>query len=389
MSAHNGLRIVVARTAAEVDELRAAWERLEPRHLNADPDHFAAVLEGRGEAVRPHVVLAERDGEPEALAVARIEDLELEARLGYRSVFRPRVRTITLVYGGLVGDPEGEASAEVLAELRAALARREADALRMRGVRVDSALRAAAERSTSFLRRQHAASTTAHWQLTLPPSYEEFLAGRSKSTRESVKRYGKKLVKELGDRAEVRVIRDEAEIDVLFRDVERVTAQTYQKGLGASFADTPQYRALTRTAMRNGWFRAYFLDVDGAPVAFWHGMNYRGVFSIGVPGYDPAFSELRVGTFLLMRMIEDFCADREVGVLDYGFGDAEYKRRFGDERWEETDVLLFARRPRPVAVNWIRSTLFGLDKAARRLLERRGAFGRVRKRARVRLGGSK
>jgi hypothetical protein len=48
MSTQNGLRTVVARTTAEVDELRPAWERLEPRHLNADPDHFAAVLEGRG-----------------------------------------------------------------------------------------------------------------------------------------------------------------------------------------------------------------------------------------------------------------------------------------------------------------------------------------------------
>ena len=34
---------------------------------------------------------------------------------------------------------------------------------------------------------------------------------------------------------------------------------------------------------------------------------------------------------------------RATRLLDFGFGDAEYKRRFGDRSWYEEDVLIYAK----------------------------------------------
>ena len=48
---------------------------------------------------------------------------------------------------------------------------------------------------------------------------------------------------------------------------------------------------------------------------------------------------------MLAKLIEDLCAD-ESHTLDYGFGDADYKRRFGDASWLEEDVLVYAPRRR-------------------------------------------
>ena len=52
-----------------------------------------------------------------------------------------------------------------------------------------------------------------------------------------------------------------------------------------------------------------------------------------------------------MRMIEELCAEDGIDVLDYGFGESEYKRRFGSESWEEEDVLVFAPTFRGVRIN--------------------------------------
>ena len=99
-------------------------------------------------------------------------------------------------------------------------------------------------------------------------------------------------------------------------------------------------------------------------MAFWYGSGYRGVFTTATTGYDPAYTNLRVGTYVLMKLVEDLCADPTVDVLDFGFGDADYKRRFGQESWAETDVFAFAARPRPIAVNLARSAIVGAGEVA-------------------------
>ena len=151
------------------------------------------------------------------------------------------------------------------------------------------------------------------------------------------------------------------------------------------FSEEPVQRALTELAMDRGWFRGYVLYLNGTPAAFWHGNAYKGVFGVGATGFDPAFADARPGTYLLMRVVEDLAAEGSVHTLDYGFGDAEYKRNFGDERRLEEDVVLVEPRLRPVSLNLARSTVLGMTRVARRAAERAGAVSELRRRRRERL----
>jgi CelD/BcsL family acetyltransferase involved in cellulose biosynthesis len=114
---------------------------------------------------------------------------------------------------------------------------------------------------------------------------------------------------------------------------------------------------------------------------------YRCVFRIGVPGYDPALAQLRVGTFVLMKLIEDLCADETVGTVDYGFGDAEYKRRFGTRSWQEEDVFVYATTARGIRINLVRTALLDAAGVAHRVLQRSDAFGCIEREWRRRLSG--
>ena len=107
--------------------------------------------------------------------------------------------------------------------------------------------------------------------------------------------------------------------------------------------------------------------------------------AFGTPGYDPAFSHLSIGTYLQMRVIEDLCADPTVHTLDYGFGDAEYKRRFGTDSWEESNLLVFAPRPRALAINLWRSAVLAAVGATRTALTRAGVLDRIKQGWRRRL----
>jgi CelD/BcsL family acetyltransferase involved in cellulose biosynthesis len=188
-----------------------------------------------------------------------------------------------------------------------------------------------------------------------------------------------------GDDFAIKVFMTPDEIDLVFRDAEAVSTKTYQHGLGVGFEDDPLQRNLVGLSLERGWFRGYVLYLEGAPRAFWFGTVYNGTFHTGRTGFDPAYGDYHPGTFLLVRMIQDMCDDDAVDVIDYGFGDAEYKQTFGSENWLEHDVLIFASSPRAVRVNVVRTAVLGVDGLARRILGRRNLVSRLKRRWRNRL----
>jgi CelD/BcsL family acetyltransferase involved in cellulose biosynthesis len=361
-----GLGVRVARSIEELESMRPAWERLRGYHVTADPDHYRAVLDATPGA-RPHAVLVERDGEPAALALGRVEDFTLPVRFGYRVVLSPKLRALTLVYGGMMGDAGEETARTVLAELRGALAHGEADVLRLRMLEVGTPLHALALSEPGALLRPRFARPSVHYQVAIPDSLDDFLAARSYKTRRNLRYYDRRLVAQLGDRLSLRTFSDPAELDLLFADTLEVSAKTYQHALGASFVDSPVQRAVFELGLRSGWLRAYVLYVDERPIAFWHGSAYRGVLGPGMTGYDPEFHEVRAGSYVLVRRIEDACADPELTLLDWGFGDAEYKRSLSDRSWVEEDLLVFAPSWRGVRANLGRTGVLGAAELARRI----------------------
>ncbi|MGH3072198.1 MAG: GNAT family N-acetyltransferase [Gaiellaceae bacterium] len=381
-----------ARSPAELEELREPWQQLQGRHVTTDPDVFPALLESDERALRPHAILLEHDGRPRALVLARVEALTLATRIGYRVVYSPEVRALTVVYGGVLGKVDDHDAAILLGELRGELAAGEADLMRLRGLEVGTPLHAAASAAGSRALRERSAPTTAHWELDVPDSDDAFLQSLSKSTRDGAKRYARKLEQQYGDRLELEILGDVADAERIFRDLPRVAANTYQQQLGVAFGQTEAQRRLTRELLERGWFRAYVLYLDGEPVAFWHGHAYGGVFSTGVPGFDRSLAELRVGNYVLLKLIRDLCADPSIHTLDYGFGDAEYKRRFGTRSRFEQDVHLFAPSFKGLRTNIVRSGLLAGTNGGRRLLERSDALDRIKRGWRERLsrggGGS-
>jgi CelD/BcsL family acetyltransferase involved in cellulose biosynthesis len=379
------VRVTVARSLEELEPLRDAWSRLQGVQINTDPDYFLTVLASNPDAVRPHIVLLERDGEAQAMLIARIEDVRLSCRLGYRAVYSPRVRALTVVNGGFLGEHTRANADALLAELRRSLAGGEADVAQLRNLLVGSPLHVAATTAPPFLARQHLSTPLVRRHLRIRSSLDEFLQSRSSSTRQSVRRYGRKLEKEFGDRLSLEVFRDESEIGRFFAAADEIGRKTYQHGLGVALADDPVARRLAELAARRGWFRAYVLSIDGLPAAFWYGHRYRGVFATGVPGYDPAYAHLHTGTFVLMRLIDDLSGDGETEILDFGSGDAEYKRRFGDESRREEDVLVWAATAKGIRTNLTRTGVLGLIAGAKRAARSRRLGGALKNRWRARL----
>jgi CelD/BcsL family acetyltransferase involved in cellulose biosynthesis len=378
-------RVTVARTIEEVEGLRDVWEALKPERLTADLDYHLTVLQHARGVIRPHVVVLERDDNPVALAVGRVEEVDLTARVGYKTVLGPRVRALTISQGGLLGG-DGQAAEPLFAALSGALAEDKLHVLRLRLLQVGEPVHELARTRPGVLTRQHLGVQVERWRARIPATFDEYLSARSSKTRSNVKRYARRLESQFGDGVSFRVFTTPDELEELMRDTEAVHVKTYQHGMGAGLKGTELEQRLRELTAGRGWFRGFVLYLDDVPAAFWHGTAYRGVFYTGPTGYDPAHRDLRLGTYVLGRMVEKLCG--EVDWMDFGSGDAEYKRHFSDENRLEEDVTVFAPRPRPVAINLAQTTVRGASRASRAVLARSGRLRAARRAWRGRLAGN-
>jgi hypothetical protein len=371
------VRVAAIRTLDELEAVRHEWLPLIASSITTHPDYYRAVIETEPQVEAPYVLTARRDGQLEAMLLARFERIPLPCKVGYRTVYAPTVRSITVIYEGYLGDVE-EHGPRLVSELRSAIDRGVADVLLFRHLNVEHPLHRVATESGGLLTHQRLGRRTICWERTLPPTYDEFLASLSKSTRTGLTRYIKKVDRDFDGRLETRTFRNADDLDDYFRDAELVAAKSYQRGLGAGVRDNPRQRRRATVAAEHGWFRSYMVYLDGAPIAFCGGEGFEERFRYGIPAYDPEYSGYRIGNYVLMKLVEDLCDDPELTLLDFGFGDAEYKRRFGDRSWHEEDVLIYARRPRPIMINLVRTALLGVNAAALALGKRTGVLSRIK-----------
>jgi hypothetical protein len=380
----NGLTVRFTRGFDDVATMRREWESLPSDAITTDLDYFRTVVASEPTMLEPAVFTLSRGGQPEAMVIARFELLPLSFKLGYKRIYEPVVRTLTVIYRGFRGELDAETSSLVVRELTRMLGEGEIDAVIFRRLDTQHPLYRAATNEPRWFLRQLYTRVGVCWERSLPESFPAFMESLSKSSRTSVKRYSKKLERELGDRLQVRRFADADDLDAYLEHADAVAAKSYQRGLGVGVRNEPSQRMRTQLSMDRGWFRSYMLYVDDSPVAFCGGDAYGGRFHYGIPGYDPEYGEYRVGTYVLMKMIEDLCADGGIRVLDFGSGDAEYKRRFGDRMWHEADVYLFAPRVRPLFVNAARAAILGANDGLAAAARSVGVVGRVKRRWRDR-----
>jgi CelD/BcsL family acetyltransferase involved in cellulose biosynthesis len=105
-----------------------------------------------------------------------------------------------------------------------------------------------------------------------------------------------------------------------------------------------------------------------------------GVYHLQSTGFEPRLSELSPGQVMLVRVMRDL-HESGVRAIDYGFGDAGYKRIYGTESWDEATIFLYAstREGRSARL------LHRLAGAATRLAALTGLGGRLKKLWRARL----
>jgi hypothetical protein len=375
--------VKVARSLAELETYRHFFD-VHHRHAACSLE-WLCDERGKEWVASPHVFILCRGSEPKAMIVGRLGESVLHWHIGYKGLGHTRARLFRTVTGGILGDLSSSADCDLLYhELMCFLASGEADVAQIIAPS-DSQLYYTMAMRPNLLCRDHFIETVPHWRLSLPGSYDEFYKTRSGNTKSNIRQYRNRILKRYGTGIRLQRYREISDIGRLMEEIESVASKTYQRGIGVGFMNTAAIRRKWRYAAEKGWFVAYVLYIHGLPCAFWTGTIYRRTFMSEYTGFDPNLGYYHPGMFIFLRMIEDFCSGSEVQVIDFGAGDADYKRKFGTEMTSEATIHVFAPTPAGARLALLQNSTMLVSQLAKRALSVLGLTDRLKARWRKHL----
>lgn len=383
------LQIQTITSLEEIESLRREWVRLQgscaESRPNADIDGYLANLEFRGEEDSPYIVAIRAKDELQTLFVGRQSSGKIRCTIGYRRVWEPKIKKIVFVYGGILGDP-GEAEFDLfLQHLRTALGSSTADMVILNHLHAESSLYKYLQSKVKGLERGRPWLTNLHWDMEMPRNVDEFYRRLSRKHRKEIKRQMRLLSENLGGEWCVKTYEHESDVPRLCEDAGIVARKTYQFAMGISFVDNERHRKLLASRARLGWLKAHVLYCRDLPSAFYIGMQYGNTLHLNYTGYDPQWKRFSVGTILFVKMLEDLCNSNKVQRIDFGFGDADYKRSYCTCSWPEVTVYLFSRHLRPQIVNMVRGTCSGISSIGESGVKKLGYLAKIKTKWRRRI----
>lgn len=376
-------KIIVAKNFEEIEAIRPIWEQMQRSELyptpNADIDIYLSTVKSGGDDVRPCIILVKQNGDPRALLIGRCERHSLKVWLGYKTLFSPKLKCLSVVYGGVLGRPNSYVYPLLIAEISRMLHDREVDMIFFNHLRMDSDVYRVLKASHGFLCRGWLLGTQQHWSISIPDTMDQLYERYSPKNRSNLRRLISRLERAYPGQVRVVTYTNQDEVQKAIDIMAGISAQTYQFQLDSSFVDTDYTRNMLKLAAKRGWLRACVLFIGEEPSAFELALKYgKSYFGLHT-GFDPKWRRFRVGTVLFLNFLESICGDSTAKSFDFGFGDAEYKRLYSDQCWEESSVYIFAPRLYPIFVNALHSSIMAVNAALEYVFRKIGAVDWIKR----------
>jgi len=376
--------VVVARESEEIETMRPIWEAMQRNESspvpNADIDRFLAVAEHQDNVVRPYILLLKHDCRPKALVIGRIEKLRIKCAIGYGALFNPSVCGLSVVYGGILGERSSAVCAALIEKFMDMLAGGEVDVIFLNHLATDSIMYKCATQMPNIFCRGRFSKSELHWSMTIPQDVDVLYKSIAPKTRNTLRRKNRKLENEFGDELQIVTYSGRGDVPQAVSDAAMISQYTYQAGLGVGIVDDHKTREILNVSAHHGWLRMSILYIKGEPCAFQLGLLYGRTYFLEQLGFHPKWTHWNVGTVLFNKILEDLCRNPSIERFNFGFGDAQYKRSYGNECWSEASVCIFAPRAYPLLVNALQSTTTGLSLGMQYVLDRTGLTGWIKRR---------
>lgn len=349
-------RVAVLRAVSEVEELREFWTSC-PSHRVVDLDFYLLALAESPRALHPYVIVSyDAADRPRTMLIGWLEETKMDIGFRYLSARLPTVRSLALLYQGWVGDISSADSDQFIGQIIESLRAGEATMAVLHKLNIESPLFGSATALPGFLIADHMTRPEIHRAIQMLDNGKNFLANLSKGQRHNHRRRARKLAEDFPGRARIERFTDIWQVDRLMQDAERITATSYQRGMGRGFLNSEAMRRLLELEARKGTLRGFVLYLEDRPCSYWITSLYGGTLYSEAMAFDPNYREYAPGMYLVINAIAelvDSSLDNRAQRIDPGFGDYDWKIILSNESWQEASVRIFAPNVKGLGANAI------------------------------------
>jgi hypothetical protein len=295
------------------------------------PDWLAFELAWRGPTAVPHVVVVgDGLGQIVGYAPCLIETHRAQLVLGKHRLSIYRGRSLRLLGSDVVASPADRSMVEAL--IAGMLQRdRSVGVIRIQETMLPNRFAAALSQGKRVFKTIHANMLDQlNWTIQSQPSSAAYLATLGSKRRNDLTRRLRNVYKKLGEQAELRIFDRPEQINEYAALMNRVYARSWHAAEQAIDWELPARRELFRQLADGRQLIGHMLMLGERPIAYVHGYRLGGRYLLDDTGYDEEFASLGVGSALVFQAVQDLL-DRYPGeVVDFGYGDNQYKRVLAD-----------------------------------------------------------
>lgn len=215
-------------------------------------------------------------------------------------------------------------------------------------------------------------------KIELPETHDDYWAAFKSKTRSTLRR----KLRQFGECRLERISHPD-QVAHFIEQAQRISRNTWQyELLGERIRNDDAELAQFTFLATEGALRSYLLWKDDEPLSFLYATQHNGVLNYEEVGYDRRFRKQAPGQMLMMKVLEELYEDDPPRVFDFGGGDAEYKRTFGNLETESGNIWLLrpGLRSRMIVAYLTGRRIFGRN--LRCLLAKCGLLEWVRHRTR-------
>lgn len=315
-----------------------AWQKL----FDADPDsritqHPELVLTELRFAQEVHprratFVKCDRDGETAAAAIL------VPKSIGGEKKFGPawNLKGYRLAGNRFLGEAPEEEQQALLTEVGRVLTATKADFLLVEDVESSDPLLSAIDGNKNGIWLFRPTPAQRRLKIEFPESHDAYWAAFSSKSRCKLRR----KLKLFGECRLERIERSD-QVAHFLEQAAKISKNSWQRDLLGDriVNDAAELELFTRLAIE-GALRSYLLWKNDEAVSFSIATQHNGVLMYEETAYDRRFVDQSPGQILLMKILEDLFEHDPPQLFDFGNGDAEYKRTFGNFESESGNIWL-------------------------------------------------
>jgi CelD/BcsL family acetyltransferase involved in cellulose biosynthesis len=228
-------------------------------------------------------------------------------------------------------------------------------------------------------------ATSVHYFVEPGSSFGEYLGRMPRKCRHELLRKMRRFTERSRGEIDLRVYRSPAEASVFYPLACALSRKTYQhRLLDVGLAETAAFEAELIGQTQRDAMRGYLLFYREAPIAYAYCTVAGDCLRFRFIGYDPQFADLSAGIVLIYGAMASAIDEGRFALIDFGSGEAQYKRSFATGSLRCATVFLFRPTIRNLVIVVAHRACIAASDGCVLLLSRLGIKHRIKRYFRTR-----